>query len=73
MTVDGAVITDPARDVTGEEAIALDGEAVRAPGARVVFAVHKPAGVVSTAPASRPSGPARSGAGWQAAPPPTRR
>jgi 23S rRNA pseudouridine2605 synthase len=49
VTVDGAVITDPARDVTGEEAIALDGEAVRAPGARVVFAVHKPAGVVSTA------------------------
>jgi 23S rRNA pseudouridine2605 synthase len=49
VTVDGAVITDPARDVTGEEAIALDGEAVRTPGARVVFAVHKPAGVVSTA------------------------
>jgi 23S rRNA pseudouridine2605 synthase len=49
VTVDGAVVTDPARDVTGEEAIAVDGEAVRAAGARVVYAVHKPAGVVSTA------------------------
>ena len=49
VTVDGAVVKDPARDVTGEEAIAVDGEAVRAAGARVVYAVHKPAGVVSTA------------------------
>ena len=49
VTVDGAVITDPARDVTGEEAIAVDGEAVRAARARVVYAVNKPAGVVSTA------------------------
>jgi 23S rRNA pseudouridine2605 synthase len=49
VTVDGAVVTDPARDVTGDEAIAVDGEAVRAAGARVVYAVHKPAGVVSTA------------------------
>src|SRR5215218_7819360 len=49
VTVDGAVVTDPARDVTGEEAIAVDGEAVRAAVDRVVYAVHKPAGVVSTA------------------------
>jgi 23S rRNA pseudouridine2605 synthase len=49
VTVDGAVITDPARDVTGAEAIAVDGELVRGPGARVVYALHKPAGVVSTA------------------------
>jgi 23S rRNA pseudouridine2605 synthase len=49
VTVDGAVITDPARDVTGEEAIAVDGELVRGPGARVVYALHKPAGVLSTA------------------------
>ena len=49
VTVDGAVITDPARDVSGEEAIAVDGELVRGPGARVVYALHKPAGVVSTA------------------------
>jgi 23S rRNA pseudouridine2605 synthase len=49
VTVDGAVVTDPARDVSGAEAIAVDGEAVRAPGARVVHALHKPPGVVSTA------------------------
>jgi 23S rRNA pseudouridine2605 synthase len=49
VTVDGAVVTDPARDVTGEEAIAVDGEAVRDAGARVVYALNKPAGVVSTA------------------------
>src|SRR5436190_3718936 len=49
VTVDGAVVTDPARGVSGGEAIAVDGEAVRAPGARVVYALHKPAGVVSTA------------------------
>jgi 23S rRNA pseudouridine2605 synthase len=49
VTVDGDVVRDPARDVTGAEAIAVDGEAVRGPAARVVYAVHKPAGVVSTA------------------------
>jgi 23S rRNA pseudouridine2605 synthase len=49
VTVDGVVTTDPARDVSGEEAIAVDREAVRVPGARVVYALHKPAGVVSTA------------------------
>jgi 23S rRNA pseudouridine2605 synthase len=43
------VVTDPARGVTGEEAIAVDGELVRGPGTRVVYALHKPAGVVSTA------------------------
>jgi 23S rRNA pseudouridine2605 synthase len=49
VTVDGQVVRDPARDVTGDEAIAVDGEAIRAPGARVVYALNKPAGVVSTA------------------------
>jgi 23S rRNA pseudouridine2605 synthase len=49
VTVNGAVVADPARDVTGEEAIAVDGEAVRGPRHRVVYALHKPAGVVSTA------------------------
>ena len=49
VTVDGAVVTDPARGVTGEEAIAVDGELVRGPGTRVVYVLHKPAGVVSTA------------------------
>lgn len=52
VQVDDAVVTDPARDVTGEEAIRVDGRAVRSaePGAaRVMFMLHKPAGVVSTA------------------------
>jgi 23S rRNA pseudouridine2605 synthase len=49
VTVDGATVTDPARDVTGEEAVAVDGRALGAAPRRVVYAVHKPAGVVSTA------------------------
>src|SRR4051794_1449372 len=50
VAVDGEVATDPARDVTGEEAITLDGRPVAPPRReRVVFAVNKPAGVVSTA------------------------
>jgi 23S rRNA pseudouridine2605 synthase len=49
VTVDGATITDPARDVTGAEAIAVDGEPVGAAPRRVVYVLHKPAGVVSTA------------------------
>src|SRR3954471_23085445 len=49
VTVDGATVTDPARDVTGAEAIRVDGAAVGGPPRHVVYAVHKPAGVVSTA------------------------
>jgi 23S rRNA pseudouridine2605 synthase len=50
VTVDGETVTDPARGVTGAEAIAVDGEALaRAEPQRLVYAVHKPAGVVSTA------------------------
>jgi 23S rRNA pseudouridine2605 synthase len=50
VTVDGEVVRDPARDVTGGEAIALDGEPLPgAPAEHAVYAVHKPAGVVSTA------------------------
>jgi 23S rRNA pseudouridine2605 synthase len=49
VTVDGETVTDPARAVTGTEAIAVDGARVGSPPRRVVYAVHKPAGVVSTA------------------------
>ena len=49
VTVDGETVTDPARGVTGTEAITVDGAAVGGPPRRVVYAVHKPAGVVSTA------------------------
>jgi 23S rRNA pseudouridine2605 synthase len=49
VTVDGATVTDPARAVIGTEKIAVDGEALGGPPRHVVYAVHKPAGVVSTA------------------------
>ncbi len=48
VTVDGATVTDPARDVTGDHAVAFDGEPVKGAEPRVVYALHKPAGVVST-------------------------
>jgi 23S rRNA pseudouridine2605 synthase len=49
VTVDGATVTDPARTVTGAETITVDGTALGRAPRRVVYAVHKPAGVVSTA------------------------
>lgn len=52
ISVDGETVTDPARDVTGGERIAVDGKPLRsaAPGAvRSVYALNKPPGVVSTA------------------------
>jgi 23S rRNA pseudouridine2605 synthase len=49
VTVDGATVTDPARDVSGDEAIAVDGERLGAAPRHVVYALNKPAGVVSTA------------------------
>jgi len=49
VSVDGEVVTDPARDVTGAEEIKVGGRPLSAEPERVVFAVHKPPGVVSTA------------------------
>ncbi|MDX8150509.1 pseudouridine synthase [Patulibacter brassicae] len=51
VTLDGAVVTDPARDVPddGSVAVRVDGRDVAPVRETVVFAVHKPAGVVSTA------------------------
>jgi 23S rRNA pseudouridine2605 synthase len=49
VTVDGVAITDPARDVGDEHAVAVDGHPVRDGVQRVVYMVNKPAGVVSTA------------------------
>lgn len=46
--MDGAVVTDPARDVGDETLVEVDGARV-VPEAREVWAVNKPAGVVSTA------------------------
>ena len=48
VTVEGEVVTDPARAVDEGAAVAVDGEPVRAER-RVVYAVNKPRGVVSTA------------------------
>ena len=48
VTVDGEVVTDPARDVTEADDVRVNGAPVGAE-AREVWAVNKPAGVVSTA------------------------
>ncbi|MCL2419892.1 MAG: rRNA pseudouridine synthase [Conexibacteraceae bacterium] len=50
VTVAGDTVTDPARDVDHTSAVELDGKPVgAAPQELVVYAVNKPAGVVSTA------------------------
>jgi 23S rRNA pseudouridine2605 synthase len=49
VTVDGELVTDPARDVDDRSVVVLDGEAIQGPERRVVYALHKPVGVVSTA------------------------
>jgi 23S rRNA pseudouridine2605 synthase len=48
VTVGGRVVTDPARDVTGADAVAVDGKQVTVEEP-VVYALNKPEGVVSTA------------------------
>jgi 23S rRNA pseudouridine2605 synthase len=48
VTVDGAAVTDPARDVDASHDVRFDGRPVRAE-AHEVYALHKPVGVVSTA------------------------
>jgi 23S rRNA pseudouridine2605 synthase len=49
VTVGGEVVRDPARDVDADSAVTVDGEPVAGAEARLVYALHKPAGVVSTA------------------------
>lgn len=57
VTVGGQVVTDPARDVGPGDAVHVDGGPVSAGRERVVYALNKPAGVVSTArdPQGRPT------------------
>jgi 23S rRNA pseudouridine2605 synthase len=57
VTVNGLAVTDPARDVSDDDAIAVDGESVSEQKSSVVYAVNKPLGVVSTAsdPQNRPT------------------
>ncbi len=56
VTVGGEVVIDPARDVSAEDDVRVNGSPVGAE-AREVWALNKPAGVVSTArePGSRPA------------------
>jgi 23S rRNA pseudouridine2605 synthase len=57
VTVGGEVVSDPARDVDEGSAVALDGMPVSGSEQRVVYAVNKPRGVLSTArdPYERPT------------------
>jgi 23S rRNA pseudouridine2605 synthase len=57
VTIAGAAVTDPARDVSAGDAVAVDGAPIDVPRGRVVYALNKPAGVVSTArdPQRRPT------------------
>ncbi len=58
VSVAGETVSDPARDVGTEDHVTVDGKpvSIAAPG-RVVYALNKPAGVVSTArdPQGRPT------------------
>jgi 23S rRNA pseudouridine2605 synthase len=49
VTVDGEIVTDPARDVDDGTAVTVDGAPVSIDDKKAVWLVHKPAGVVSTA------------------------
>lgn len=49
VTVGGKVVTDPARDVSDADDVRVDGSPVVGEEPREVWAVNKPAGVVSTA------------------------
>lgn len=49
VAVGGAVITDPAHDVADEERVEVDGRQLAGEEEKVVFALHKPLGVISTA------------------------
>jgi 23S rRNA pseudouridine2605 synthase len=57
VSVAGETVTDPARDVTRDDLIEVDGRPVSTVRHRVVYALNKPAGVVSTArdPQGRPT------------------
>ena len=51
------VVLDPARDVDEHSGVTVDGDSIRGDERRVVYALHKPVGVVSTAsdPQGRPT------------------
>ena len=49
VTVEEEIVTDPARDVREDSRVSLDGRPLAGPEPRVLYALNKPAGVVSTA------------------------
>ncbi len=49
VRVDGELVRDPARDVDERHRVEVDGQPLGGPEPRVVYAVHKPVGVLSTA------------------------
>src|ERR1700730_9864409 len=49
VSVEGEIVTDPARDVDVDSGVAVDGRSLAGPERRVAYAVNKPAGVLSTA------------------------
>ncbi len=49
VSVEGEVVTDPARDVNEQSRVALDGQPLAGPEPHVLYALNKPVGVVSTA------------------------
>jgi 23S rRNA pseudouridine2605 synthase len=49
VTLGAELVTDPAREVVEGDAVALDGTLLQGPQAPVVYALHKPLGVLSTA------------------------
>jgi 23S rRNA pseudouridine2605 synthase len=49
VSVDGRTVTDPARAVDAESRVSVDGRPLQGAEPRVVYALHKPVGVVSTA------------------------
>jgi 23S rRNA pseudouridine2605 synthase len=49
VTVGGQLVTDPARDVTEESQVALDGRPLAGAEERVLYMLNKPPGVLSTA------------------------
>src|SRR5436305_10194110 len=57
VEVEGETVLDPARDVADGTAVSVDGSPVRPVEERVMYALNKPAGVVSTArdPQGRPT------------------
>ncbi len=53
VSVAGELVTDPAREVGEDSLVAIDGRPLGGPEPRVLYAVHKPVGVLSAASDSR--------------------